>query len=57
MVRNGYLPHGNTDILYGKFVYLLPLFTFSLDTGSVINGSVVLTDGEVGAFMLIQLDH
>lgn len=59
---NRYLPCENTDILFAVWFfcccfYLLPLFTLSLNTWSIINGSVVLTNGEVGAFVLIQLDH
>lgn len=60
---NRYLPCENTDILFAVSAsfcccfYLLPLFTLSLNTWSIINGSVVLTNGEVGAFVLIQLDH
>lgn len=37
--------------------YLMPFATVFQDAGGVIDGTVVLADGEVGAFMLIHLDH
>lgn len=38
-------------------LYLLPLAAFLQDAWGVVDGSVVLADGQVGALVLIHLDH
>lgn len=38
-------------------MYLLPLAAVLQDTRGVINGPVVFADREVGALMLVHLDH
>lgn len=48
-----------TDIFpsHTLVLYLLPLAAFLQDARGVVDGSVVLADGQVGALMLIHLDH
>lgn len=47
------------DIKKGKtkLMYLLPLAAVLQDTGGVIDGSIVFTDRQVRALMLVHLDH
>lgn len=40
-----------------KPVYLLPLAAVLQDTRGVVDGPVVFADGQVGALVLIHLDH
>lgn len=40
-----------------QYMYLLPLAAVLQDTRGVIDGPVVFADREVGALMLVHLDH
>lgn len=40
-----------------KPAYLLPLAAVFQDTGGVIDGPVVFADRQVGALVLVHLDH
>ncbi len=40
-----------------KPVYLLPLAAFLQDAGGVIDGPEVFADRQVGALVLVHLDH
>lgn len=41
----------------GKSVYLLPLAAVRQDAGGVIDGPVMFADRQVGALVLVNLNH